>query len=492
MPNQNDVIASRFLLKQPLGQGAFGSVWLAHDRQLDRSVVVKLLPKSLRSDLLADYAAHLDRLQKGLSVAGLQDVSVPIEFGETDEYLYQVSPYIEGLLSLAQVLAASGAFSPSRALNILVHLSTALAHIHERGFIHADLKPANVLVSQEPVPTVRIIDFGMVRSVEADDSVLVFGTYLYLHPDLVASTGATDATTAVRFQARAAAIGPYIDIYALGVMGLELLTRDPSVPRPLSQGAIAARLHHQNPWLRSVDEAKVGALANLLFQLLAVRAGHVTLSAQAVASIANSLLLVFSEAPSAAPARTEASAAEAATERNSVSDSLRTLERLGRQLSEATAAFVVKGGTVHTISNATEDERILAEVTAVFENAVRRARTSWRLGVAITLISFALLVSMIVAALTLTIVTGHAHWAVVFGGVGVTTVIGTLIWRPFDRLYTATVLTQQIEMIHVQTVAGFRGTTNVERRMRLCREAVAALKTVVQKTERRQRTGEHS
>jgi len=74
MPNQNDVIASRFLLKQPLGQGAFGSVWLAHDRQLDRSVVVKLLPKSLRSDLLADYAAHLDRLQKGLSVAGLQDV----------------------------------------------------------------------------------------------------------------------------------------------------------------------------------------------------------------------------------------------------------------------------------------------------------------------------------------------------------------------------------------------------------------------------------
>jgi len=71
-------------------------------------------------------------------------------------------------------------------------------------------------------------------------------------------------------------------------------------------------------------------------------------------------------------------------------------------------------------------------------------------------------------------------------------VIGTLIWRPFDRLYTATVLTQQIEMIHVQTVAGFRGTTNVERRMRLCREAVAALKTVVQKTERRQRTGEHS
>jgi hypothetical protein len=153
---------------------------------------------------------------------------------------------------------------------------------------------------------------------------------------------------------------------------------------------------------------------------------------------------------------------------------------LSKQLAEYTAAFILKSGAIETVYEPQEDNEVLEKVNSVFRNAIKRARTSWRLGVAMTITSFVLLVSMIVSAITLTVVTGELQWAFIFGGLSVSTVIGTLIWRPYDRLFRATILTQQIEMIHIQTVAGFRGTSRVNDRMRICSDAVVALRTLLE------------
>jgi hypothetical protein len=155
------------------------------------------------------------------------------------------------------------------------------------------------------------------------------------------------------------------------------------------------------------------------------------------------------------------------------------LEHVASELLEASRAYVVREGKFEILPAPIEDERVLREVGAIFSNALQQARMTWKFGVATTLASFGFIVSMALAALILTVVTGESQWALIFGGTSIVTIIGTLIWRPFDRLYRATVRTQQIEMIHIQTVAGFRGTTDMERRLTICREAVAALEQVL-------------
>jgi serine/threonine protein kinase len=483
-PNASDVLGNRFHLRKLLGRGAFASVWLVFDSQRQKSCVLKLYPKDVQNAPVDQYRQYLEELQKRLAGAGLEAVTVPVEIGEIDDYTYQVSEYEAKFASLGELLSTAGALHPREALAILSRLAKAVGNLHARGLIHADLKPANVLISDDPTREVRVIDFGMVRPVEGEDAVLVFSTYSYLHPDLVASTKEIDQSTTARILLRAAAVGPYIDVYALGVIGLEILSGTPSVPRPLSKTAIGVQLRAGNPWLRQAEDSKVAAVAGFLHRLLTVRVRASSISASTAASVSESLISLFpKDTPRAREAKLPISEAEAPRHIQEVAPALRRIELLGKQLATETAAFVLRGGAVQSIVDPTEDERLLADVNRVFKNAIQRAKASWTLSVTMTVAAFVLLVSMIVSAITITIMTGETKWTLIFGGVGVSTVIGTLIWRPYDRLFRATILTQQIEMIHVQIVAGFRGTANVEERLRTCREAIAGLRSLVQSTE---------
>jgi hypothetical protein len=89
---------------------------------------------------------------------------------------------------------------------------------------------------------------------------------------------------------------------------------------------------------------------------------------------------------------------------------------------------------------------------------------------------------MIIIAVTLTIFTRQSQWALMFGGAAVPTVIGVMIWKPYDRLFRAVVLIQQLEMIHIQTVAAFSGTEILQQRIEICTSAVNALTMLLQDT----------
>ena len=471
-----DILNNRFELLAFLGQGAFGTVWRVLDSRTGRQQVLKLYPSDAPSAYIPQYREHLGTIQKELSSVDIPAIDVPYELGEFDGWQYQLSAYHENFRSLDQVLSDLGPLHPGDALNILSKIVDAVGALHVHGVIHADLKPANILVSDSADREVRIIDFGMVQTVEGEDSVLVFGTYLYLHPELVASTQEIDASSTAKTLLRRAAIGPYIDLYAIGVLSLELYTGSPSLPRPLSQASICASLKMMNPWLAVADDSKVAPVANLTKQLLTVRPGDDAGIASTIAEFSRSLAPMF---PENAP-RTELDSLPAAepgheTRVPEVASAAKKIAHLGKQLAEATAAFILKSGTIDPIPDPKEDERILAVVDALLRNAMQRTRTGWRLGVAMTVACFVLLVSMIVSAITLTLVSGESQWTLVFGGIGVSTVIGTLIWRPYDRLFRATILTQQIEMIHVKMVVGIRGTVGAHERVRVCEDAFAAL-----------------
>lgn len=93
---------------------------------------------------------------------------------------------------------------------------------------------------------------------------------------------------------------------------------------------------------------------------------------------------------------------------------------------------------------------------------------------AMTVICFSLIIVMIMIAVVMSAVTGSFAWGGIFGGLGVSAVIGTLIWRPYDRLFRATILAQQIEVIHIRIVAGLRSVHRGEQ-LKVCEEAIEAL-----------------
>jgi hypothetical protein len=144
-----------------------------------------------------------------------------------------------------------------------------------------------------------------------------------------------------------------------------------------------------------------------------------------------------------------------------------------------------------TPENSLADRDVLAELDAVFASFLKRNKKVWVLTVMMTVSSFALIFAMITLAVVLAVVKDKASWSLIFGSASVPLIIGTLIWRPFDRMFRATILTHQLEMIHVQVVTAFRATHDPEERRKICREGFDELALVFDKhsepEERRQR-----
>ncbi|MGE0712586.1 MAG: protein kinase [Planctomycetota bacterium] len=194
----------RFVLEEELGRGAMGVVYRAADPRLGRTVALKLLT-------VAD-AELLLRLQREAQLAARlrHPGIVPVlELGSAEGRPFLVLEYCPGV-DLARTLRERGAFPPAEAAALVAELADAVAHAHDQGVLHRDLKPHNVmLVDGRP----RLLDFGIARDVTAQGSLTATGTIL-----------GTPAYCAPEQLADARAIDGRADIYALGVILYELLS----------------------------------------------------------------------------------------------------------------------------------------------------------------------------------------------------------------------------------------------------------------------------
>jgi serine/threonine protein kinase/class 3 adenylate cyclase len=198
----------RYQLLRLLGRGGMGSVYLAHDPQLDRDVALKV------PHFRAEQGEMMERFSREARAAGrLQhpNICTVHEVGEADGVHYLCMAYIEG--EPLSVRARDYASRPAREAAALVQtLALALEEAHAQGVIHRDLKPANIMINRRGEPVV--MDFGLAREVNnaaaQTQAGVVMGTPAYMSPE----------------QARgdAAAVGPGCDIYSLGVVLYELLT----------------------------------------------------------------------------------------------------------------------------------------------------------------------------------------------------------------------------------------------------------------------------
>jgi serine/threonine protein kinase/tetratricopeptide (TPR) repeat protein len=198
-----------------LGAGGMGEVFLAHDSRLGRKVALKLLPEAV--------SANRDRLRRfrqeasAASALNHPNILVVHEIGEADGRHYIVTEHVEGETLRARI--DRGRLPVSEALEITRQLTSALAAAHAAGFVHRDVKPANVMLRRDGY--VKLLDFGLAKLVapsalvvsetEADTSTtpgMVLGTASYMSPE----------------QARGLAVDERTDVWSLGVVLFEMVT----------------------------------------------------------------------------------------------------------------------------------------------------------------------------------------------------------------------------------------------------------------------------
>jgi serine/threonine-protein kinase len=207
---EKDIIDDRYVLGDRLGLGGMSTVVLAFDRTLERHVAVKLL-----ADHLADDAQFVSRFRReALSAARLVHPNIVqvYDFG-TDEPTgrqYIVMEYVRGR-SGAELLREHGVLPLSQAIPIVVQACRGLSYAHRNGVIHRDVKPGNLLRSQDN-GVVKLADFGIAKAMTEESSITqvgsVLGTAAYLSPEQAAGKEA----------------GPRADLYSLGVVTYQLVT----------------------------------------------------------------------------------------------------------------------------------------------------------------------------------------------------------------------------------------------------------------------------
>ena len=189
-----------------IAAGGMGEVFRAHDAVLAREIAIKVLHRSLAGD-----PQFVDRFRlEARAAAGLAHPNIVgvYDWGAVDGVYYMVMEYVRGP-SVRHLLNERGRLEPAQAAEVLRQSLLALGHAHHEGFVHRDMKPENLLVTNDGV--VKVTDFGLARAY-ADGRVTqagaVTGTVQYLAPE----------------QIRGEPADPRSDLYSLGIVAYELLT----------------------------------------------------------------------------------------------------------------------------------------------------------------------------------------------------------------------------------------------------------------------------
>ena len=199
------ILAGRYALQGLIGQGGMADVQLAHDQVLDRQVAVKILHSRYSDD--PSFLERFKREARATASLNHANMVAVYDTGEQDGRPFIVMEYVKGR-SLRDVLRREGVL-PQRAAEMAGDAALALHYAHERGLIHRDVKPANIMVSDEG--QVKVTDFGIARAVNAEtvtQTAAIFGTAAYIAPE----------------QAQGMTVDARTDVYSLGVVLYEMLT----------------------------------------------------------------------------------------------------------------------------------------------------------------------------------------------------------------------------------------------------------------------------
>jgi ABC-type branched-subunit amino acid transport system substrate-binding protein/outer membrane protein assembly factor BamB/predicted Ser/Thr protein kinase len=173
---------ANYRVESLLGRGGMGVVYLAHDPSLERPVALKLIAPELVQD--EEFRARFLREPKLAASLDHPNVIPIYEAGEHDGQLYLAMRYVKGT-DLRAALERDGKLTPERTIEVLAQIAEALDAAHERGLVHRDVKPGNVLLDEAGHP--YLTDFGITKPAEGDstDTGQMLGTVDYLAPEQI-------------------------------------------------------------------------------------------------------------------------------------------------------------------------------------------------------------------------------------------------------------------------------------------------------------------
>ncbi len=192
-----------------LGSGAMATVFKAKQVSLDRVVAIKVLPKRYSSNV-----QFIERFYaEGRAAATLNHPNIvqAIDVGRAGEYHYFVMEYVEGRTVFDDIVRHKR-YGESDALDVIIQVAEALEHAHDKGLIHRDVKPKNIMITREGI--VKLADMGLARAMSDKEAAeaeagRAFGTPYYISPEQI--RGEVN-------------IGPQADIYSLGATLYQMVT----------------------------------------------------------------------------------------------------------------------------------------------------------------------------------------------------------------------------------------------------------------------------
>lgn len=245
-----------FRLLRRIGQGAMATVYLAEQGSLARRVAVKVLNADLaRDEEQVERFKHEARSAASMTHAGVVQV---YEVGSSGEHHYFAQEYVPGG-SLGDLLRREGRLSPGAVLKAMWQVAEGLAAADQRGLVHRDIKPDNLMIDRSGA--VKVADFGLARLAEAGKRMtragVALGTPLYMSPE----------------QVEGRELDIRSDLYSLGVTAFHLLSGAPPFD---AETPLAVAMQHVNnapPSLAEASPSTPAALAEIVDYLLAKEPG---------------------------------------------------------------------------------------------------------------------------------------------------------------------------------------------------------------------------
>ncbi len=220
---------SRYTIISKIGQGGWGGIYRAYQHSTRREVALKVLRQEVAHDDIVRRRFH--REAEAVSRLKHPNTVTTFDFGETpDGLLFIAMEFIDGI-SLDKVIESEGKLPPARAVNIARQIALSLAEAHEKGIVHRDVKPHNIMLTSfdGSESFVKVLDFGVAKLMAVESNLTTtgatFGTPEYMSPEQVQSKD----------------IDQRSDLYALGIILYQMLAGAP----PFSgNSAVTVALSH--------------------------------------------------------------------------------------------------------------------------------------------------------------------------------------------------------------------------------------------------------
>jgi serine/threonine protein kinase len=257
-------LGTTYALERELGGGGMSRVFVADERRLNRKVVIKVLSPELAAGVSGDRFEREIQLAASLQQANIVPIlaageTAPTPDGAGTRLPFYTMPFVEGE-SLRVRLGKEGRLAVGTVVGVIRDVAKALAYAHERGVVHRDIKPDNVLLSGG---TAVVTDFGIAKAISAartdnENTALTqlgtsIGTPAYMSPEQAAGDPTVDHRA---------------DIYSLGCMAYELLTGQSPFPGRTAARTLAAHLSEAPRPIVELRPEVPGALHALVMRCL--------------------------------------------------------------------------------------------------------------------------------------------------------------------------------------------------------------------------------